>query len=47
MKKWIAHSDLNNFYANVECLYAPKLRRFPVAVCGDITLRHGISRKII
>jgi len=42
MNKVILHSDLNNFYASVECLYAPKIRRFPVAVCGDIELRHGI-----
>jgi len=42
MNKIILHSDLNNFYASVECLYNPKIRRFPVAVCGDIELRHGI-----
>ena len=42
MNKVILHSDLNNFYASVECLYNPKIRRFPVAVCGDIELRHGI-----
>ena len=42
MRKVILHSDLNNFYASVECLYNPQIRRFPVAVCGDIELRHGI-----
>ena len=42
MSKVILHSDLNNFYASVECLYNPEIRRFPVAVCGDIELRHGI-----
>lgn len=38
----ILHSDLNNFYASVECLYRPELRNQPVAVCGDPSLRHGI-----
>ena len=42
MNEVILHSDLNNFYASVECLYNPKIRKFPVAVCGDIELRHGI-----
>lgn len=36
------HSDLNNFYASIECLYNPQLRNKPVAVCGDPELRHGI-----
>lgn len=38
----ILHSDLNNFYASVECLYRPELRDKPVAVGGDPELRHGI-----
>ena len=38
----ILHSDLNAFYASVECLYHPELRNKPVAVCGDPELRHGI-----
>lgn len=38
----ILHADLNNFYASVECLYNPKLRDVPVAVCGDVENRHGI-----
>ncbi|MCL2099304.1 MAG: DNA polymerase IV, partial [Oscillospiraceae bacterium] len=42
MDKLILHSDLNNFYASVECLYRPEIRKFPVAVCGDPELRHGI-----
>lgn len=38
----ILHSDMNNFYASVECLYQPKLRDKPIAVAGDPELRHGI-----
>ncbi|MDO4566047.1 MAG: DNA polymerase IV, partial [Oscillospiraceae bacterium] len=38
----ILHSDLNNFYASVELLERPRLRAFPVAVCGSAELRHGI-----
>jgi len=38
----ILHSDVNGFYTAVECLYNPKIRHLPVAVCGDIKLRHGV-----
>ena len=38
----ILHSDLNNFYASVECAYDPALRGVPLAVCGDPQARHGI-----
>ena len=38
----ILHSDLNNFYASVECIYDPSLRNRPIAVCGDPGERHGI-----
>lgn len=38
----ILHSDLNNFYASVECLINPQLKEMPVAVCGDKESRHGI-----
>lgn len=42
MEMVILHSDLNNFYASVECLYNPEIRGKPVAVVGDPELRHGI-----
>ena len=38
----VLHSDLNNFYASVECAYRPELKRVPLAVCGDPEARHGI-----
>jgi len=42
MLRTILHSDLNNFYASVECLYDPSIRNKPVAVVGDVEKRHGI-----
>ena len=38
----ILHCDLNCFYASVELLSRPELRRVPVAVCGDPEQRHGV-----
>ncbi len=38
----ILHSDMNNFYASVECVHRPEIRGLPVAVGGDEELRHGI-----
>jgi DNA polymerase-4 len=42
MNRIILHSDLNNFYASVECFYNPEIRNCPVAVCGSQSTRHGI-----
>lgn len=42
MKRCILHSDMNGFYASVECLYNPKIRDKPVVVAGDVEARHGI-----
>ncbi len=38
----ILHSDMNNFYASVECVHRLDTRGKPVAVGGDEELRHGI-----
>ena len=38
----ILHSDLNNFYASVECMLNPALKDKYVAVCGSPEDRHGI-----
>lgn len=42
MERTILHVDMNNFYASVECMNAPELKKYPVAVCGDVEERHGI-----
>lgn len=42
MDRIILHSDLNNFYASVECLLHPELRTKRIAVCGSKEDRHGI-----
>jgi len=38
----ILHCDLNNFFASVECLINPELKKLPVAVCGSVEERRGI-----
>lgn len=38
----ILHSDMNNFYASVECRFHPEFRQKPIAVAGDPKERHGI-----
>ena len=42
MERTVLHSDLNNFYASVECFLNPSLRGHPVAVAGNPEMRHGI-----
>lgn len=42
MNRVILHSDLNNFYASVECLLNPQYKNKPVAVTGNPEKRHGI-----
>lgn len=38
----ILHADCNGFYASVESVRNPNLRRVPMAVCGSPEDRHGI-----
>lgn len=42
MERTILHSDLNNFFASVECFLNPSLEGHPIAVAGDPEARHGI-----
>lgn len=42
MSRSILHCDMNNFYASVECMLDPALKKYPVAVCGSVEERHGI-----
>ena len=42
MDRVILHCDLNSFYASVELLDRPEMKKLPVAVCGDPSSRHGI-----
>lgn len=42
MEKIILHSDMNNFYASVECMLNPELKGKYIAVCGNKADRHGI-----
>jgi len=42
MDRTILHSDLNNFFASVECARDASLKDVPVAVAGDEEMRHGV-----
>ena len=48
MPRDILHCDMNNFYASVECMLDPALKKYPVAVCGSVEesyWRRTIRRK--
>ncbi|MBE6673393.1 MAG: DNA polymerase IV [Ruminococcaceae bacterium] len=42
MDRTILHCDMNNFFASVECMMDPSLKKHPIAVCGNVEERHGI-----
>jgi len=42
MDRVILHCDCNSYFASVECIDHPELRKVPMAVCGDPDSRHGI-----
>lgn len=42
MDRTILHCDCNGFFASVECLLKPELKKVPMAVCGNPENRHGI-----
>ncbi|MDO5707885.1 MAG: DNA polymerase IV [Andreesenia angusta] len=42
MDRIILHVDMNNCYASIEAILNPKLRGFPIAVCGSEEDRSGI-----
>lgn len=42
IERTILHSDVNNFFASVECASHPELKGLPVAVAGDPEKRTGI-----
>ena len=42
MDRVVLHCDLNNFFVSASCLTRPDLSGKPVAVCGDVSKRHGI-----
>ena len=42
MERTVLHCDMNNFFASVECMMNPALKKHPIAVCGNVEERHGI-----
>lgn len=44
MPRNILHCDMNNFYASVECMLDPALKKYPVAVCGSVAVSNLIQR---
>jgi len=42
LDRTILHCDCNSYFASVESISRPELKRVPMAVCGDPESRHGI-----
>lgn len=42
MDRVILHCDCNSYFASVECIERPELKKVPMAVCGNPESRHGI-----
>jgi DNA polymerase-4 len=42
MDRTILHCDCNSYFASVESIGRPELKKMPMAVCGDPESRHGI-----
>lgn len=42
MKRTVLHCDCNSFFASVEGVLNPELKKYAYAVCGDPEYRHGI-----
>ena len=42
MERTILHCDCNSFFASVEGVLNPELKKYAYAVCGDPEYRHGI-----
>ena len=40
----VLHSDMNNFFASVECMLKPELTAFPVALSCLVSLRQCAFR---
>lgn len=46
MPRDILHCDMNNFYASVECMLDPALKKYPVAVCGSVEDRNCTGEEL-
>lgn len=42
MKRSILHWNMDCFYASVECMLNPALKKYPVAAYGSVVKRHGM-----